>query len=75
MHLLTFFSSGEYLAEVFMQVLRDFKIESKLFCITTDNGSNMGKMMTEISKLISMRFDKQENWISCIGHVINLSCQ
>lgn len=68
---------GEYLAKIFMKVLEDFKIENKLFCITTDNAANMGKMMDHLEHdyLNTSGFQKEKNWISCLSHMLNLSVQ
>lgn len=57
-----------------MGVLRDFGIEEKLLCITTDNAANMGTMCKEIE--VDIRnvsgFKASENWIPCFAHVMQL---
>lgn len=66
---------GAYIGEVFMDLLQEYQLTDKLFCITTDNGSNMGTMMDYIEGATNGSFKKEEHWISCAGHVINLSAQ
>ena len=68
---------GKNLGKLFLAVLDDYGIKSKLFCITTDNGSNNGSMAEYIEKVAendpSFSFN-EENMISCFVHVINLVC-
>lgn len=75
---LLFVNLGKYLADVFSRVLKDYRIEEKLFCITTDNASNMGKMMEYLEVTyagVSAGFKKDHHWIACLSHVLNLSVQ
>ncbi|KAG2211386.1 hypothetical protein INT46_001617 [Mucor plumbeus] len=70
--------SGKDLGNLFLAVLDDYGIKSKLFCITTDNASNNGSMAEYIEKVaekdLSFSFNREENMISCFAHVINLVC-
>ena len=60
-------------------VIKEFGIQNKLFCITTDNVSNNSKMMKRISKLLKNDFkinwDPKKHHVACINHVINLAIQ
>jgi hypothetical protein len=57
-------------------VLEEFDITAKLFCITTDNASNNGTMMRELSKRLEdekgIIWDAKQHHIACLSHVINL---
>jgi len=70
---------GEHLGDEVIQILEEFQIINKLFCITTDNASNNGKMMTRISKHLKdvhcVKWDPKEHHIACLNHVINLAVQ
>jgi len=47
---------GQSLGKV-VEVLEEYQIIDKLFCITTDNAGNNGKMMTYISKYLKDEHD------------------
>ena len=49
--------TGEELAKLFLGVLDDFGITSLLFTITTDNGSNITKMASELDNIADRRGD------------------
>ena len=71
--------TGEYLAEKLLNILEDFNIAEKLFCITTDAASNNTAMVSYLSSILKIR--KQINWdykkmhINCLDHVVNLAVQ
>ena len=70
---------GEILGDEVFNVLEEYDITAKLFCIITDNAGNNGTMMKHISK--RLKEDKNIDWdpemhhIACLNHVINLAVQ
>ena len=61
-----------------LDVLIEFDIIQKLYCITSDNAGNMKKLMRCLSKRLRKRGIKwkaEENHISCLNHVLNLAVQ
>ena len=70
--------TGELLAQEVLNALNDFDLAEKLFCITTDNASNNGKLMKCLRKLLriqGIKWSAQKNHISCMNHVLNLAVQ
>ena len=56
----------------------EFDLTKKLYCITTDNAGNMGKLMRCLSKRLRKRgvkWDARKNHIGCLNHVLNLAVQ
>ena len=69
---------GEILGEKIYDVLKDYDICQKLFCITTDGASNNSTMCEEIERLLSeedISWNAEKNRIHCMNHVINLTVQ
>ena len=69
---------GEILGEKVYDVLKDYDICQKLFCITGDGASNNGTMCEEIERLLSeegISWSAKKNRIHCMNHVINLAVQ
>ena len=68
--------TGENLAKYVIDILVDFDLCEKLFCITNDNASNnntmISKLFDEIYIRTSVQHDEQNQHISCLAHVINL---
>jgi hypothetical protein len=71
--------TGEHMAEMFIEMLQDYDIVSKLSTITCDNASNtlrMGKVIEEYcnnSRHNSLsEIMKNINVIGCINHIIHL---
>ncbi|KFH70213.1 hypothetical protein MVEG_03064 [Podila verticillata NRRL 6337] len=70
--------TGENLAEALVNVLERFHLGEKLQSITTDNASNMAKMVRDLVK-----HPKAAEWslkgslyhLPCLGHIINLAVQ
>jgi hypothetical protein len=58
------------LARAFVEVLRDFKIESKILSVTCDNASNNDTMMEELDDLLT-GFSSL-NRTRCFAHILNL---
>jgi len=71
--------TGEYMASVVYDVLDEFDIKEKFFCVTTDSASNNLKMVKELSKLLydrcGIEWDWKTNHIPCLAHIINLVVQ
>lgn len=71
--------TGEALGDEVLEILKQFEIAEKLFCITTDNASNNGRMMKHISRRLKDEFnimwDGSEHHIACMNHIINLAVQ
>jgi hypothetical protein len=69
---------GEVLADKVFEILEEYEICEKLFCITADNAGNNGTMCVALSKLlenIGIEWDPKKYQISCMNHVINLAVQ
>jgi hypothetical protein len=70
--------TGERLSKEVLDILIEFDLCTKLFCITSDNAGNMGKLMKCLSKRLATRgviWNAKENHISCLNHVLNLAIQ
>ena len=70
--------TGEYMAEIVYDILEEFGIKEKFFCVTTDNASNNLLMVKELSKLLSndgIKWDYKTQHIPCLAHIINLVVQ
>jgi len=69
---------GEILADKVFEILEEYEICEKLFCITADNAGNNGTMCTALSillKNIEIEWYPKKYQISCMNHVINLAIQ
>ena len=70
---------GEVLAEKVFEILDEYDICEKLFCITTDGAGNNNTMAKELSHLLKK--EKDINWnhkemhLHCMNHIINLAVQ
>jgi hypothetical protein len=57
--------------------MEKYGITEKLFCITTDNASNNGKMMRRLSVILKEEkgiiWDPKAHHIACLNYVINLA--
>ena len=70
--------TGPYLASIVFDVLDQYNLAEKLFCITTDNASNNFTMSKELENLlhnIDVDWDSSINHIPCLAHIINLVVQ
>ena len=59
-----------------LDVLNEFDLIQKLFCITTDNASNNGKLMKCLSRELAklgIDWDPKTHHISCLNHVLHLA--
>lgn len=68
----------EILSEKVHDVLKDYNICQKLFCIIGDSVSNNGTMYEEIERLLGeegISWSAEKNHIHCMNHVINLAVQ
>ncbi|PPQ88236.1 hypothetical protein CVT25_005286 [Psilocybe cyanescens] len=63
--------SGLNLAKAFADILEDFGISDKILSITSNNASNNGTMIVELSKLIPS-FPGESNLTRCFNHVLSL---
>jgi hypothetical protein len=70
---------GTVLGEKVCEMLKEYDISEKLFCITTDGASNNYTMCKEISRRLKEEKDIEWNYkemhIHCMNHVINLAVQ
>ena len=68
--------TGDYLANIVLNVLEEFDITEKLFCITSDNASNNGTLVRTLQDLLAERhgiwWDHKKHYIRCIAHIINI---
>lgn len=68
--------SGENMAEILWELLKDFDIIDKIGYIMADNAGNNGTMCKDLAKRFRQEgipFDAIKRRLSCNGHVINLS--
>ena len=75
---LTGHHTGEYMADVIYDLLEEYGIKEKLFCITTDNAGNNVTLVKELSKLLAVdgiSWDWKTHHIPCLAHIINLVVQ
>jgi len=67
------------MAEIVYELLDEYDIKEKLFCITTDNASNNLTMVKELSRKLLMHdgisWDYETRHIPCLPHIINLVVQ
>lgn len=69
---------GAKLAKETLNILNEFDLAKKLFCVTTDNASNNGKMVKVLKKELrkqGISWNGETNHISCLSHVLNLVVQ
>jgi len=70
---------GRSLATAVYDVLNEFDLCGKLFCITSDNASNNHTILDALSNLLwderSIDWNGREHHIACLNHVINLCVQ
>ena len=69
---------GDILGENVHDVLKDYNICERLFCITTDGASNNVTMCEAIERILKedgISWSAQKNHIYCMNHVINLAVQ
>ena len=70
--------TGQRLSKYVLDVLIEFNLCEKLFCITSDNAGNMRKLMKFLSKRLrqlGIKWNAKENYINCMNHVLNLAVQ
>jgi hypothetical protein len=71
--------TGNYMAQVIYDILDDFEIAEKLFCITSDGASNNGTMTKDLSEILrvekNIQWDHEQMHILCLDHIINLAVQ
>jgi len=71
--------TGANIAARVFNILDQYDIADKLFCITTDNVSNNKKCMKKLSKMLQKRkditWDYRAKHISCLNHIINIAVQ
>jgi hypothetical protein len=68
--------TGVNLAEHVFSILLAYDIQTKLYCITTDNASNNGTMVKALARLLEahgITWDPIRNHIACLAHVLNLA--
>jgi hypothetical protein len=70
--------TGESMAEHVVAILTDYKLQDKLFCITTDgarNNDTMAKSLERRLAELNIVWDPETQHINCLDHVINLAVQ
>lgn len=69
------------MAELVRSTIQTYNISDRLFCITTDNASNNGKMRKDLQVIMDQMYEgleEQVSWdseatkIPCMAHVIQL---
>ncbi len=61
-----------------MKILKNYVIKNKLFEIVINNASNNSILKEKLEKIIScceFQWDKTQNFINCLTHIINLMTQ
>ena len=61
-----------------MKILKNYVIKNKLFEIVINNASNNSILKEKLEKIIScceFQWDKTQNFINCLIHIINLMTQ
>ena len=77
----TFFNVSHadvHLMHELLKLLEFYEIKNKFFAIIIDNASNNTTCKKELKKILNRRdysWDRKENSISCLAHVINLIAQ
>ncbi|KAG9092633.1 hypothetical protein FRC07_011613, partial [Ceratobasidium sp. 392] len=67
--------TGEHLAKMLVGILRNFKIEDRVWGLVGDNAANNATMMTHISKYGLKRLTGNRAHLHCLLHVFNLVAQ
>jgi len=68
--------TGENLAEHVFKVLSDYNIHTHLFCVTSNNASNNGKMVERLTIILrehGVTWDGPSHHITCLAYVLNLA--
>ena len=69
--------TGAALGKEVIEILEEYGIIEKLFCVTTDNASNNTEMMKHIGRYLRKEYNiiwkSDEHHIACLNHVINLA--
>lgn len=66
--------TGANLASVALNILKEYEITEKLFCVTADNASNNGTLSRTLEEEINT-FKADQNMLGCVGHVVNLGAK
>ncbi len=82
-HLIEFTSfqvehTDDHLMQKLFKILNTYDIKNKLFDVVIDNASNNDTLKKKLEKALSRRnilWDRAQNSISCITHIINLMTQ
>ena len=67
--------TGINLASVVFDILQEYDIMEKFFCMTTDSASNNGTMVRQLERLLEeegIPWNHEVHHIRCLAHVINL---
>jgi len=68
--------TGKNLARILYDILKDFNIQTRLYCITTDNAGNNGTLVGELERLLKndgISWDSSKHHIRCLAHILNLT--
>ena len=69
--------TGKNLAAHVYDILHEFDIHAKLFCMTSDSASNNGTMTEELSKFLRkcdlIKWNGPTHHVRCLIHVVNLA--
>jgi hypothetical protein len=66
--------TGENLAEIVGDTLKNFKLGKKLLSVTADNAKNNETMMEELEGILEFQgqFTGMSSYVRCIAHILNL---
>jgi hypothetical protein len=63
------------MANIVLAILRDYNLEQKFFCITSDNASNNDTMVDHLQSglaTMNVKWDGRTNHIRCFAHILQL---
>jgi len=70
--------TGSNMAEVIMEILREYGVEEKLGYIIGDNATINASLVRALGDEQvngTDRYDAEDHWLCCVGHVLNLAVQ
>lgn len=66
--------TGENLASYVCDIIEEYGVARKLFCIPADNASNNRTLARALEKRFG-HYSASQNMLGCVGHVVNLAAK
>ena len=66
--------TGENLASYVCDIIEEYGVAGKLFCITAENASNNRTLARALEKRFG-HYSASQNMLGCVGHVVNLAAK